>query len=49
MSHHLEHEAIVETLIRIERETGWASASWIEDLKVFWGDEDDEAIIVGVD
>ena len=40
MSHHSEHAAIVETLNRIERETGWATAWRVEDLKEFWGDED---------
>lgn len=38
MSHYSEHEAIVETLSRIERETGWATAWRVEDLKDFWGD-----------
>lgn len=40
MSHCSEHEAIVETLTRIERETGWATAWRVEDLKEFWGDDD---------
>lgn len=38
MSHYSEHMAIVETLIRIERETGWATAWRVEDLKDLWGD-----------
>ncbi|XHG01026.1 hypothetical protein AWENTII_004432 [Aspergillus wentii] len=42
MSHYSEHAAIVETLTRIERETGWATAWRVEDLKEFWGDEDEE-------
>lgn len=40
MSHCSEHEAIVDTLTRIERETGWATAWRVEDLKEFWGDDD---------
>ncbi|KAL2825885.1 fungal-specific transcription factor domain-containing protein [Aspergillus pseudoustus] len=39
MSHHSEHAAIVETLTRIERETGWATAWRVEDLREFWGDD----------
>ncbi|KAL4817423.1 fungal-specific transcription factor domain-containing protein [Aspergillus spinulosporus] len=39
MSHHSEHGAIVETLTRIERETGWATAWRVEDLREFWGDD----------
>ncbi|KAL4923879.1 transcription factor domain-containing protein [Aspergillus undulatus] len=39
MSHHSEHSAIVETLNRIERETGWATAWRVEDLREFWGDD----------
>lgn len=42
MSHHSEHAAIVEILIRIERETGWATAWRVEDLKEFWGEYDDD-------
>lgn len=42
MSHHSEHTAIIETLTRIERETGWATAWRVEDLKEFWGDEDED-------
>ncbi|CAI7565513.1 unnamed protein product [Penicillium pancosmium] len=42
MSHYSEHEAIVETLVRIERETGWATTWRVEDLKEFWGDYDNE-------
>ncbi|OGM46516.1 Zn(II)2Cys6 transcription factor [Aspergillus bombycis] len=41
MSHHSEHTAIIETLTRIERETGWATAWRVEDLKDFWGEDDD--------
>ncbi|OJI98332.1 hypothetical protein ASPVEDRAFT_452516 [Aspergillus versicolor CBS 583.65] len=41
MSHHSEHAAIVETLTRIERETGWATAWRVEDLREFWGDDGD--------
>ncbi|KAK1144278.1 hypothetical protein N8T08_005691 [Aspergillus melleus] len=40
MSHYSEHAAIVDTLTRIERETGWATAWRVEDLKEFWGDDD---------
>lgn len=40
MSHYSEHTAIVETLVRIERETGWATAWRVEDLKEFWGEYD---------
>ncbi|KAJ5287839.1 hypothetical protein N7478_003525 [Penicillium angulare] len=42
MSHYSEHAAIVETLIRIERETGWATVWRVEDLKDFWGDYDND-------
>ncbi|GLA42346.1 hypothetical protein AnigIFM63309_010878 [Aspergillus niger] len=42
MSHYSEHTAIIETLTRIERETGWATAWRVEDLKEFWGDEDED-------
>ncbi|KAL5339516.1 fungal-specific transcription factor domain-containing protein [Aspergillus crustosus] len=41
MSHHSEHDAIIETLTRIERETGWASAWRVEDLREFWGVDGD--------
>jgi hypothetical protein len=40
MSHYSEHEAIIGTLSRIERETGWATAWRAEDLKDLWGDYD---------
>ncbi|KAL3491888.1 fungal-specific transcription factor domain-containing protein [Aspergillus germanicus] len=39
MSHHSEHAAIIETLTRIECETGWATAWRVEDLREFWGDD----------
>lgn len=42
MSHHSEHAAIVQTLLRIEHETGWASSWRVEDLKEFWGDYDND-------
>lgn len=42
MSHYSEHIAIVETLVRIERETGWATAWRAEDLKDLWGDYDND-------
>lgn len=42
MSHYSEHGAIVETLIRIEQETGWATAWRVEDLKDLWGDYDND-------
>ncbi|PYI15420.1 MFS sugar transporter [Aspergillus violaceofuscus CBS 115571] len=41
MSHHSEHAAIVQTLTRIERETGWATSWRAEDLREFWGDEEE--------
>ncbi|KAL3476983.1 hypothetical protein BJX99DRAFT_270140 [Aspergillus californicus] len=41
MSHHSEHDAIVSTLTRIERDTGWATAWRVEDLREFWGDDVD--------
>ncbi|KAL2818520.1 fungal-specific transcription factor domain-containing protein [Aspergillus cavernicola] len=41
MSHHSEHGAILETLTRIERDTGWATAWRSEDLQEFWGDDVD--------
>ncbi|KAF5861060.1 hypothetical protein ETB97_000749 [Aspergillus alliaceus] len=41
MSHHSEHTAIIETLTRIERETGWATMWRVEDLKDFWGEDDE--------
>ncbi|OJJ67268.1 hypothetical protein ASPBRDRAFT_59251 [Aspergillus brasiliensis CBS 101740] len=47
MSHHSEHTAIIETLTRIERETGWATAWRVEDLKEFWGDEDEDVDVDG--
>ena len=42
MSHYSEHAAIVDTLVRIEHETGWATAWRVEDLKEFWGDYDND-------
>ncbi|KAL4971023.1 transcription factor domain-containing protein [Aspergillus stella-maris] len=39
MSHYSEHGAIIETLNRIERETGWATAWRVDDLREFWGDD----------
>ncbi|CAG7990686.1 unnamed protein product [Penicillium salamii] len=42
MSHYSEHTAIIETLVRIERETGWATAWRVEDLKEFWGEYDND-------
>ncbi|CAG7976238.1 unnamed protein product [Penicillium nalgiovense] len=42
MSHYSEHTAIVETLVKIERETGWATAWRVEDLKEFWGEYDND-------
>ncbi|OJK04033.1 hypothetical protein ASPACDRAFT_22613, partial [Aspergillus aculeatus ATCC 16872] len=41
MSHHSEHAAIIQTLTRIERETGWATSWRAEDLREFWGDEEE--------
>jgi hypothetical protein len=40
MSHASEHEAILEILTSIERETGWATAWRVQDLKDYWGDAD---------
>ena len=37
MLHYSERMAIVETLEKIERETGQATAWRVEDFKVFWG------------
>jgi hypothetical protein len=42
MSHHTEHEVLIETLTRIEGETGWATAWRVDDLKELWGDDEDE-------
>ncbi|KAL2822088.1 fungal-specific transcription factor domain-containing protein [Aspergillus granulosus] len=42
MSHYSEHAAIIETLTRIEHETGWATAWRVENLREFWGDDDVE-------
>ncbi|KAH9214929.1 fungal-specific transcription factor domain-containing protein [Leptodontidium sp. 2 PMI_412] len=41
MSHPSEHEAILNILERIERETGWVTSWRREDLKAWWGDCDD--------
>lgn len=41
MSHGSEHSAIVNTLARIERETGWATSWRVDDLIEFWGDDGD--------
>ncbi|CAG8889573.1 unnamed protein product [Penicillium egyptiacum] len=49
MSHYSEHTAIVETLVKIERETGWATAWRVEDLKEFWGEYDNEDCDVDMD
>ncbi|KAI9728506.1 MAG: hypothetical protein M1834_007644 [Cirrosporium novae-zelandiae] len=40
MSHRSEHEAVLEVLSRIERETGWSTSWRADDLKEFWGDLD---------
>ncbi|KAF3030995.1 hypothetical protein E8E15_011497 [Penicillium rubens] len=49
MSHYSEHSAIVEILVKIERETGWATAWRVEDLKEFWGEYDNEDCDVDMD
>ncbi|KAL1855575.1 hypothetical protein Plec18167_004087 [Paecilomyces lecythidis] len=41
MSHPSEHKAILDLLVRIERESGWGTKWRMEDLKEFWGDLDD--------
>ena len=38
MSHETEHQAILNFLAKIERETGWATAWRAEDLRDYWGD-----------
>lgn len=38
MSHRSEHSAILDTLERLERETGWASSWRADDLREFWGE-----------
>lgn len=40
MSHISEHRAILELLARIERESGWATAWRMQDLKDYWGLDD---------
>lgn len=41
MSHPTEHQAILDILALIEKETGWATSWRAEDLKEYWGDTDD--------
>ncbi|KAK4936050.1 hypothetical protein LTR10_023000 [Elasticomyces elasticus] len=38
MSHGTEHQAILDLLGQIERESGWATAWRAEDLKDYWGE-----------
>jgi hypothetical protein len=40
MSSPSEHKSILDTLARIEAETGWATSWRAEDLKDFWGSND---------
>ncbi|CAI7628019.1 unnamed protein product [Penicillium crustosum] len=49
MSHHSEHTAIVQILVRIERETGWATSWRVEDLKEVWGEYDEQDCDVDMD
>jgi len=42
MSHRSEHMAILAILERLEREAGWATSWRVQDLKEFWGVEDDQ-------
>lgn len=49
MSHHSEHTAIVQILVRIERETGWATSWRVEDLKEVWGEYDEQDRDVDMD
>ena len=37
MSHHSEHKALLDTLKRLEEETGWATSWRAKDLQEFWG------------
>ena len=41
MSHRSEHMAILSALERLEKETGWATSWRAQDLKEFWGVEDE--------
>lgn len=41
MSHETEHQAILDVLTRIEKDTGWATAWRSDDLKDYWGDVQD--------
>jgi hypothetical protein len=41
MSHPSEHRVILKVLDTIERETGWSTAWRAEDLKEYWGYEDE--------
>jgi len=41
MSHETEHQAILDVLTRIEKDTGWATAWRLDDLKEYWGDVQD--------
>lgn len=37
MSHGTEHQVIIDTYARIEKETGWGATWRADDLKQFWG------------
>lgn len=41
MSHTSEHQAIIEILKTIERETGWGTGWRVDDLREYWGDEEE--------
>ncbi|KAK5047043.1 hypothetical protein LTR84_006985 [Exophiala bonariae] len=38
MSHETEHRVILDLLMRVERDTGWATSWRAEDLKEYWGE-----------
>lgn len=41
MSHPSEHEAILNIYSRIERETGWGTKWRADDLREYWGDDNE--------
>jgi hypothetical protein len=41
MSHPSEHQAIISIFKMIERETGWGTEWRCNDLREYWGDEDE--------
>ncbi|KAL2060150.1 hypothetical protein VTL71DRAFT_9972 [Oculimacula yallundae] len=44
MSHKTEHRAILSLLSDMERDIGWATEWRANDLREYWGDEEDEEI-----